>query len=161
MKLTKLSAITTLLFTTTFAIANCGSANTYTIQDNKLTITNANKQVTSQSDFNSAGTTIAHAIAMADDVQNLVKAGNTKRLAKLIHYPLAVNGKKRFLVKTPQQFIKDYPTIFTTNTQAVILKSCPLDLMASFRGVMMSNGMIWFEAVPHSNRLEIFTVNPM
>jgi hypothetical protein len=79
------------------------------------------------------------------DLQKAVREENASRVAALASLPIEVVIKKdRRRVATRDEFIKRYPDIFDACLKRVVLATTRDQLSASWRGVMLGSGAVWF-----------------
>ncbi|ATF95485.1 Uncharacterised protein [Cedecea neteri] len=94
-----------------------------------------------------------------DNLQTQLISENKVEVAKLISYPIKVNiDGKKIKIKTPQQLIKLYGSIFTPALVKVVNTQQYKDLLINAQGVMIGNGQIWFSSVCGDNQCKKSTV---
>jgi hypothetical protein len=88
------------------------------------------------------------AIAFFQKLQAAVSAGDKTTLASMVSYPMrtAQNGK-RVEIRTRQQFLQRYPQLFNPAVVCAIKGAKNSDVWGNYRGFMVGNGVIWWDAV--------------
>lgn len=73
--------------------------------------------------------------------------GNKEAVSKLIAYPISVSlqGKKR-KIASREEFEAHYAEIVTDNVAKAVQNQSYEDLFASYKGVMIGSGEVWFSA---------------
>jgi hypothetical protein len=88
-----------------------------------------------------------------------VKAQDKRRVAGMMQYPLLVNmSKGHTQIKTTTQFIAEYDRLFTPPIRKAIEEQTPACLFASWQGVMIGGGEVWFEEQSNGS-MKIKTLN--
>jgi len=82
-------------------------------------------------------------VSFFEHLQEAVKADDKDWVANLVAYPLAVNGKKRSVVKTPAELKKAYATIFTPAIKQAILDQKLDAFFCRDQGAMFGGGEAW------------------
>ncbi|SMG59953.1 hypothetical protein [Cedecea sp. NFIX57] len=94
-----------------------------------------------------------------DNLQTQLISENKVEVAKLVSYPIDINiDSKKVKIKTPQQLIKLYGSIFTPALVKTVNTQQYKDLFINAQGVMIGNGQIWFSAVCGDNQCKKSTV---
>ncbi len=94
-----------------------------------------------------------------EDFQKAVAADDAATVAALGRYPAeVVINKRRRKVKTKEEMQKVYAEVFTPCLKRVIAATRPEDLFASYQGVMMGGGAVWF-GLQGSRRVLFYTIN--
>jgi hypothetical protein len=78
-----------------------------------------------------------------DQLQSATAKKDQAALAKLILYPMRVNGKTPKTIRTPSDFLKNFDSTFTVKIQNVIAKQRADQLFCRDQGVMFGNGELW------------------
>lgn len=93
------------------------------------------------------------------DLQRAVAADDATKVAGMARYPVdVVIAKKRRRLRTRDELQKLYPEIFTPCLKKLVAEARPEDLSASYQGVMIGSGAIWF-GLQGSRRVLFYTVN--
>ena len=115
------------------------------------------------------------AIAFLAKFQDALKSNNRDTVAHLVNYPLLVgNTVGQRHIRSRAQLLANFDLIFTPPIRAAILKGTPDDVWGNYRGFMIGDGVIWFDAVIPRNAhpdpsapdywkkypFKIITVNP-
>ncbi len=83
---------------------------------------------------------------MFNTVKELVAAGKKEEVANYVIYPLRVNcDQEKIMIKTKEDFIKNYDEIFTDKIKTALENQKVEDLFVNYQGVMVGNGEIWFD----------------
>ena len=92
-------------------------------------------------------------------LQKAVEAGDKRRIASMIRYPIVVRSKPRnLLIKTPAAFIAAYDRIFTPSLKRAIAQAKAETLFRNYQGVMINQGEIWFDLIG-SGQVKIIALN--
>jgi hypothetical protein len=75
-----------------------------------------------------------------------VMAGDRTQAAKYVSYPLRVNGKTARTLRTPDEFVAAWETIFTPAYLALLRNDLPHDMFVRQGMAMLGNGDVWFDA---------------
>lgn len=74
-----------------------------------------------------------------------VKAGDKKKTAELVAYPIEIRLSKRVLqIKNSKELIANYDLIFTPAYVKNISKALPRNMFVNSQGIMLGNGEVWF-----------------
>jgi hypothetical protein len=88
------------------------------------------------------------AIAFFQKMQAAVNASEKDRLASMVSYPMhAMQNGKRIQVRTRQQFLSQYPRLFTPAVVCAIKTAKASDVWGNYQGFMVGGGVIWWDAV--------------
>jgi len=94
-----------------------------------------------------------------EDFQKAVANDDAATLAALGRYPAeVVINKRRRKVKSKDEMQKLFAEIFTPCLKRVIAATRPEDLFASYQGVMLGGGAVWF-GLQGSRRVLFYTIN--
>jgi hypothetical protein len=107
------------------------------------------------------GPTVAsEARAFLATLQRVVKAGDKKQFAKLIHYPVRVfeDGGRSVEITSRSDLVKKYSSILTPAVRHAILTQSAACLFGNGQGMMIGNGQVWFQKEPDGN-MKIITIN--
>ncbi len=89
---------------------------------------------------------------------NKVKAANAARdaraMAKLVAFPLTLNGKKS--IKTESAFITRYNEIFNANVIKTVEQQKYETLFSNYQGAMFGDGQVWFSALCDQRACETY-----
>jgi hypothetical protein len=115
---------------------------------------------TPSSQFSAAGIDDPKMVDMfLSDLQQAVAADDAAKVAELARYPVdVVVGKKRRRLRTRDEMQKLYPDVFTPCLKKIVAAARPEDLFASYQGVMIGGGAIWF-GLQGSRRMLFYTIN--
>jgi hypothetical protein len=83
------------------------------------------------------------------------------KVALLVNYPVsAANMKRKFNLKTEEEFLQAYDEFFTPLVKKIIAAQRPscVNLMGS-KGFMLARGEVWFTEYP-GGHMRIFAINP-
>lgn len=98
-------------------------------------------------------------VTFLSDVQKAVAADDTAAVVGLARFPIDVSIRKaRKHLPSSEEFQEVYAQIFDTCLKRVIAATRPEDLSASWRGVMLGQGAIWF-GLESDRSLRIFAIN--
>ncbi|MBB6669965.1 hypothetical protein [Cohnella nanjingensis] len=99
---------------------------------------------------------------MFADVQAAVAANDADKVAEHILFPLNVNNDVETVqVKTKDEFLKQYDTIFNDSVKKALAAQKPEDLFVNDEGIMVGKGEMWFGATADQpQKLGIITVSP-
>ncbi len=114
------------------------------------------------------------AIAFLAKFQNALKRNDRDALAALVNYPLLASPDKKIHIRSRAQLLASYDSIFNPQVRAAILKATADDVWGNYRGFMVGDGVIWFDAIIPPNAhpdpsapdywkkypFKIITVNP-
>ena len=88
------------------------------------------------------------AIAFFQKLQTAVNGGDKNQLASMVSYPMhAMQNGKRIQVRTRQQFLSQYPKLFTPAVLCAIKAAKDSDVWGNYQGFMVGSGVIWWDAV--------------
>jgi hypothetical protein len=91
------------------------------------------------------GLTLAQLAAFLRTLQAALRGGSSAKVADLVSFPLRVHAEdgtlRRFIGQT--QFAIDYPTLFTPDIQAALLKQALPEIQRSVRGAALAGGAVW------------------
>ena len=97
--------------------------------------------------------------AFLADLQKAVAADDAAQVAALGRYPAeVVIAKRRRKVKSRDEMQKLYAELFTPCMKRIVAETRPEDLFASYQGVMLGGGAIWF-GLQGSRRILFYTIN--
>ena len=89
----------------------------------------------------------AAGISFLSELQDTLEQTDRDATASMVRYPLRVNSAgKTKLIKTKQELLKQYDNIFSPLTQCAITESRPEDVWGNYRGFMIGDGEVWWEA---------------
>jgi hypothetical protein len=71
----------------------------------------------------------------------------------------AIHGSLRQRIKTEEQFLGKYDTIFDPHVQKVIAQQPAKCLFGNYQGTMIGSGEVWFSP-QQDGSMKIITVNP-
>jgi hypothetical protein len=93
------------------------------------------------------------------DLQQAVSSDDPASVASLVKFPVDVAiGKTRKRLPSSAEFQKAYAQIFDACLKRVVAATKRDDLAASWRGVMLGQGAIWFGVDP-DHSIRIFAIN--
>ena len=119
----------------------------------------ATAQVEGSASFFSAGTTSEDVSTFLARLQKAVASDERAAVAKLVAFPLrAWNGQATVSVRNRQEFLAQYPKIFTANVKQAIAAARVEQAFANWQGVMFDNGSFWIRP-DDAGTLEIVTIN--
>lgn len=91
-------------------------------------------------------------------IKKIVANNNKKALANYIFYPLKVNSSNnKNIIKTKEEFIAQYDTIFTPKIKTALTNQKIEDLFVNYQGVMVKDGEIWLKE--SNSKYGIVTIN--
>lgn len=123
------------------------------------TVSPAAAQVEGSASFSSAGTTSESVSSFLARLQKAVASDDGAAVAKLVAYPLrAWNGKATVSVRDRQEFLAQYPKIFTASLKQTIAAAKVEQAFANWQGVMFDSGRFWIRP-DDAGTLEIVTIN--
>jgi hypothetical protein len=122
----------------------------------KIDVKSATGELQQSSCFDACGIPFAKAKTFLKSLQRAVKHDNKIAIAKLIDYPLRVNGQK-ITVNSIKDFRHHYSAILTAEIKQAILQQNPYTLFANSQGVMLGGGEVWLNM--HNNKLLITVIN--
>lgn len=96
------------------------------------------------------------------NIQAFVNNNDKSNVAKSISYPVNVNIKgERTLIKNEEDFIKNYDSIFTSEYKKAIKDSFAKYLLVNTQGVMIGDGLMWFNGATPEDRksMKITAIN--
>ena len=126
----------------------------------RLAVPHAAAQLSGSAPLSSAGTSEKAVTEFLGKLQKAVQADDRVGVAGLVAFPLrAWNGKTVVMVKDKNQFLAQYPVIFSPMLKTTIATSRLENSWANNQGVMFDNGRIWLGA-GSKGMLRIITVNP-
>jgi hypothetical protein len=92
-------------------------------------------------------------------LQRIVKTGDKKQLASLIHYPVRVlDGDHSIEISSPSRFVEKYSSILTPDVRHAILAQSATCLFGNGQGMMIGRGQLWFQK-ESSGDMKIITIN--
>ena len=92
-------------------------------------------------------------------LQRIVKTGDKKQFASLIHYPIRVlDGKHSIEISSPSDFVEKYSSILTPDVKHAILAQSATCLFGNGQGMMVGRGQLWFRK-ESSGDMKIITIN--
>ena len=92
-------------------------------------------------------------------LQRIVKTGDKKQLASLIHYPIRVlDGDHSIEISSPSRFVEKYSSILTPDVKHAILAQSATCLFGNGQGMMIGRGQLWFQK-ESSGDMKIITIN--
>jgi hypothetical protein len=92
-------------------------------------------------------------------LQRVVKSDDKKQLSLLVRYPVHIyDGNHKSMVRTPAEFIRQYPSIMSPDLKRAIIAQSPECLFATGQGVMIGDGNLWFQQ-QQSGQMKIITFN--
>jgi hypothetical protein len=116
-------------------------------------------QVEGSAPFSSAGTTSENVDAFLTRLQKAVANDDRAAVAKLVAYPLrAWHGQATVSVRNRQEFLAQYPKIFTASLKQTIAAAKVEQAFANWQGVMFDSGRFWIRP-DDAGTLEIVTIN--
>jgi hypothetical protein len=93
------------------------------------------------------------------ELQEAVAADDAGRVAGLAAFPVEVSiGDQRRMVRSIAEFRTLYPRIFGPCLKRIVAAATLDDLSASWRGVMLGEGAIWF-GLQQSGQIRFFTID--
>jgi hypothetical protein len=88
------------------------------------------------------------AVAFFHKLQTAVNAGEKNQLAAMVSYPMhTMQNGKTIQVRTRQQFLSQYPKLFTPAVVCAIKTAKDSDVWGNYQGFMVGGGVIWWDAV--------------
>lgn len=127
------------------------------------TTTFADEEVARSCEFNHIN--YKQAVSFINTFKIELQKNNIKAIADMASYPLKVNeiikvkGKdviRTKTIKTKQQFLQDYPAIFTKTMKNTILED-EEPIFCNYQGAMIAHGTIWFNT--ENDKPAFFSVN--
>lgn len=116
-------------------------------------------QIDGSASFSSAGTTGEDVSAFLARLQKAVATDDRAAVAKLVAFPLrAWNGKATVSIRNRQEFLAQYPKIFTASLQQTIAAAKVEQAFANWQGVMFDSGRFWIRP-DGAGTLQIVTIN--
>ncbi len=116
-------------------------------------------QIEGSASFSSAGTTREDVSAFLARLQKTVASDDRAAVAKLVEFPLrAWNGKATGAVRNRQEFLAQYPRIFTASLKQTIAAAKVEQAFANWQGVMFDRGRFWIRP-DDAGTLEIVSIN--
>lgn len=92
-------------------------------------------------------------------LQRIVKSGDKKQFASLIHYPIRIlDGNRSIEITSPSDFVEKYSSILTPNVKHAILTQSAACLFGNGQGIMIGRGQLWFQR-ESSGDMKVITVN--
>jgi hypothetical protein len=92
-------------------------------------------------------------------LQQVVKVGDKRQFAMLIHYPIRIiDGTRITEVASPSDFVKRYASILTPVVKHAILAQSGTCLFGNGGGMMVGKGQLWFQKEP-TGEMKIITIN--
>lgn len=95
--------------------------------------------------FAPSGISQDEAQAFLTRLQAAVQGNDARAIAAMTHYPLTVNGRPG--PRDAAHFTQAYNTLFTDKVRNAVLHARAEDLFASYRGLMIGSGQVWFAAI--------------
>ena len=93
-------------------------------------------------------------------VQRAVANNRRKDVANLIVYPLNVRINNRPIkLHNQRELLRRYPSVFNLKVSQAVARQKVTNLAASWRGVMIGRGELWFNQLPKTNRFKITAIN--
>jgi hypothetical protein len=125
-----------------------------------LAIVCAGPRPSAQQQFSAAGIDDPKLVStFLSDLQQAVAADDAARVAGLAAFPVEVSiGIQRRSVRSIAEFRTLYSQIFNPCVKRIVAAATPDDLSASWRGVMLGGGAIWF-GLQQSGQIRFFTIN--
>lgn len=119
----------------------------------------ATAQIEGSASFSSAGTTSESVSSFLARLQKAVASDDRAAVAKLVAYPLrAWNGKATVSIRNRQEFLAQYPKIFTASLKQTVAVAKVEQAFANWQGVMFDSGRFWIRP-DDAGTLEIVTIN--
>lgn len=116
-------------------------------------------QVEGSAPFSTADTTSEDVSAFLGRLKKAVASNDAAAVAKLVSFPLrAWNGKSTVSIRNRQEFVAQYPKIFTAGLQQTIAAAKTEQAFANWQGVMFENGRFWIRP-DDKGTLGIVTIN--
>ncbi|MCT4508092.1 MAG: hypothetical protein N4A48_04910 [Tepidibacter sp.] len=95
-----------------------------------------------------------------NEIKKFVSEDNKEKVSEYIIYPLRVNHDKCSTeIKTADEFIKNYDSIFTEEVKKALLNQEVKDTFVNYQGVMVGYGEIWFGSSQDSSKYGIIAIN--
>lgn len=107
------------------------------------------------------GINYSQAKIFMSDLQQAVKENDATKVANLIEYPVRINTQTKsgktihYFIKTKEEFIQQYHSIFSGNKKNLILNE--KEIFCNYQGAMLGGGFVWFET--NKNGAKIFSIN--
>ena len=109
--------------------------------------------------FSVAGTSEEKARAFLVALQEAVAAGDKRKVASMIRYPIVAQARGRNVrFKTPASMVASYDRVFTAPLKKLIADARTECLFTNWKGLMIHDGEIWMGA-RSSGDLRIITIN--
>lgn len=87
------------------------------------------------------------------------ESDNKEQIAGMVAYPLRVfEGDKKKTIRSAREFIADYGHLLTPSVKRAVLGQSPECLFANYQGVMIDDGVIWFQE-QRNDTFRIITLN--
>lgn len=102
-----------------------------------------------------------------DALQEAVRSGEAKEVAKLMAFPIAVTTPTaNTRIADGNSFLQNYKLIFTDSVRAAVVAQKPDTLFRNAKGVMIGDGEVWFAGVCvdtkcSSSRVGVIAVNAL
>jgi hypothetical protein len=94
--------------------------------------------------FAVAGISEGEAQSFLATLQGALRQHDTAGIAAVTRFPLMVNGRPG--ARDAQELTRYFSAIFTDRVRDAVLAAHPENLFASWRGVMIGSGIVWFAA---------------
>ncbi len=96
--------------------------------------------------YDAAGATSDHVVdTNVRAFRRAVIAHDTRAVSTLVAYPLRVNsGSQSRMIRNRATLLAQYDRIFTPGVRAEIESAVPADLFSRDQGVMLGDGIVWF-----------------
>lgn len=108
------------------------------------------------------GTDKASLQAFLGALKTAVQKNDRPAIAKLVSYPLRVNGdKKRFTYKSPAALLAAFDTVFTPAVLSVIERTEYQGLFVNIDGIMFGDGEIWCDTVKGAVFIKTVNLPPL
>ena len=91
-------------------------------------------------------------------LQKVVESGDSAKFARLVHYPVRINGTHVVKITKRSELTRKYASIMTSDVRQAILTQNPECLFANGQGVMIGNGQIWFQQ-ESSGKMKVISIN--
>ncbi len=101
-----------------------------------------------------SGMTNEEAQSFFNKIKAANAAGDARAMAKLVAFPLTVNGKAS--VKTEIIFIARYNEIFNTTVRKAVEQQQYETLFSNYKGAMFGQGRVWFSALCDQRTCEAY-----
>lgn len=85
-------------------------------------------------------------VRLFSQLQKAVAAGDRPAVARLMSYPLAVNGGSRETINSAAALLKSYTRVFTPAVSRRITQSSPQAVFCNWQGATFADGVVWANA---------------